>query len=183
MPGQPDPFILTHILLGWQSTITCASSHAACQDSHPPHTHLSIQLAKRRPQTRICAKSKAFSLSFQWLARIRVTAESIWAHLSQPLGASIALSSPVFLRRGHFWVITPGEMSELQNPQQFLLTCLCSSLPGVPAFVTAHVIHCHGLSRQAAKYHPGARSLHPQWDGRENLEKNQQNVWVEIKTV
>lgn len=117
--------------------------------------------------------SKWFSLSIQWLARVRVTAESTWAHLSQPLGASIALSSPFFLRRGYFWVITPGEMSELQNPQQFLLTCLCSSLPSVPAFVTARVIHRHGLSRQAAKHHTGACSLHSPvgWE-RELGEKN-----------
>lgn len=59
--------------------------------------------------------SKSFSLSIQWLASVRVTAESIWAHLSQLLGASIALSSPFFLRWGYFWVITPGEMSELSK--------------------------------------------------------------------
>lgn len=45
-----------------------------------------------------------------------------------------------FLRKGEFQVIARGQMSELQIPQHFLLTCLRSSLPSVPASVTPLLI-------------------------------------------
>lgn len=96
MPGQPDPFILTHILLGWQSTITCASFHAACQDSHPPHIPpcSSLQLARRgTTHQALCKKSEANNSPFLFSGWQE--SSYCWEHLSTPFPATWSLNCSV----------------------------------------------------------------------------------------
>lgn len=95
MPGQLDPFILTHILLGWQSTITCASSHAACQDSHPPYTSLhaaAFSWPGGAPQTGPCARSIIVLPFYSVAGKCQ---SYCWEHLSTPFPAAGSLNCSV----------------------------------------------------------------------------------------
>lgn len=94
------------------------------------------------------ANSSSFLVTIPWLVRDRESLLRAREHTFPSCWESQLFHLHLsFLRKDSFWVITPGEMSELQIPQQFLPTCWCSPLPNVPAFVTPLVIHAQPARR------------------------------------
>lgn len=154
MPGQSDPFAVVHVLPDWQNTIT--PSHPSCQDPHlwcsSIHACSSLVLTGSEGTYHRwdpCKMSKGscspFLFAVQWQETQSLPEASGHIH-SQLLGDPIARSSPFFFEKGFVSVIAPREVSELQIPQQPLLTCLGSPQPSVPGPVAHLAIHVHGQS-------------------------------------